>query len=407
MKIIQINTFHYKAAGSIMMNLQKQMRNQGIESYVVWGRGRKPENSYEISISDPIGIKLHGIYSRVFDKTGFGSKLATHRLVKKLQEIKPDIIHLHNIHGYYINIEILFRYIRKEKIKVVWTLHDCWTFTGHCAFFDMAGCTKWKYGCSDCPQLSAYPSSWLLDHSKKNYQKKKELFLGLDITLITPCRWLYGLLKQSYLKDYPAKVIYNGIDRNIFKPTLSSFRKKHGLEGKFIVLGVASEWTPRKGLKDFIHLSELLNDNYKIVLVGLTKKELKKVPVSIIAMERTSNIGELVEIYSAADIFFNPTYEDNFPTTNVEALACGTPVCTYQTGGSPESLNSSCGIVLPKGAVHEFAEMLLKECSPKFNMRFDIDSAVRRFIRETMLEDYLEIYRRIGAKSDEIREESG
>ncbi|HWT76046.1 MAG TPA: glycosyltransferase [Mobilitalea sp.] len=407
MKIIQINTFPYKATGSIMMNLHRLMQNQGIESYAVWGRGRKPGNEYEISLHDYFGMVYHGVYSRITDKTGFASKRATQKLIDKLKEIKPDIIHLHNIHGYYINIEMLFRHIREQQIKVVWTLHDCWSFTGHCAYFDMIECEKWKYGCHDCWQLNTYPVSKVMDNSEWNYQRKKELFTGLDITIITPCSWLCGLVKQSYLKPYPVKVIYNGIDRNVFRPTESDFRAKHGLEGKFIVLGVASEWTVRKGLQDFIRLSTLLNDDYKIVVIGLTKKQVKEMPASILAMERTSNVQELVEIYSTADIFFNPTYEDNFPSTNLEAIACGTPVCTYQTGGSPESLNHNSGIVLPVGQINIFAAMIRENRSPKYNMKFDIDEAMDGFEKEDMLKNYLTIYRTIGEDADGIREWAG
>jgi glycosyltransferase involved in cell wall biosynthesis len=222
-------------------------------------------------------------------------------LIGKLKEIKPDIIHLHNIHGYFINIRLLFDYIRTENIKVVWTLHDCWTFTGHCAYFDRIGCEKWKIGCHDCKQLETYPASRLMDRSGWNYRRKKELFSGLDISVITPCRWLSGLVRQSFLKSYPVEVIYNGIDRTVFRPTDGDFRKKYGLENKIIILGVASEWTERKGLPDFIRLSCLLEEQYKVVVVGLTRKQKKKMPASILALERTGNVKELAEIYTAAD----------------------------------------------------------------------------------------------------------
>lgn len=338
MKVVQINTFPYKATGNIMMNIHNILTAKGYDSYVCWGRGRSAENNHEIVISDSIGVKLHGLYTRLFDKTGFASQSATRRLITRLDEIQPNIIHLHNIHGYYVNIEMLFKYIRKNKIKVIWTLHDCWAFTGHCAWFDVCGCDKWKTGCNHCEQLYTYPASFGIDSSAWNWTQKKNLFTGLDITLVTPSIWLSKLVKQSFLKDYPVNVIHNGIDLNVFKPDwLERQREKYGLNEKPIILGVASEWTPRKGLNDLIEISKMMSD-VQFVVVGLTDGQIKSIPNTIKGIKRTADAAELAGLYSIADLFFNPTYEDNFPTTNIEALACGTPVVTYNTGGSPEAL---------------------------------------------------------------------
>lgn len=338
MKVVQINTFPYKATGTIMLGIHKLLTEQGEDSYVVWGRGREAENDHEIVINDNIGMKFHGAYTRLTDKAGFASKRATKKLITKLEEISPDIIHLHNIHGYYINIEMLFNHIRSNKIKLVWTLHDCWALTGHCAWFDVVGCEKWKTGCHDCEQKKTYPASMLMDASKWNWEKKKELFTGLDATIVTPCMWLEKLVKQSYLKGYLVQVIYNGIDLDTFKPTKSNVQEKYGLDDRPIILGVASEWTERKGLKDFIALSELMPE-VRFVVVGVTEDQLSELPETVKGIKRTNSQQELAELYSAATLFFNPTYEDNFPTTNLEALACGTPVVTYDTGGSPEAVN--------------------------------------------------------------------
>lgn len=354
MKVVQINTFPYKATGAIMMGIHSLLTQQGHDSYVVWGRGREPQNTHEIAITDDWGVKLHGIYTRLTDKTGFASARATKILLKRLDEIKPDIIHLHNIHGYFLNIELLFEYIRKCRIKVVWTLHDCWAFTGHCAYFDMVGCEKWMTGCYHCEQSKTYPASLFTDHSSWNWKKKKELFADLDITVVTPCDWLSTLVKKSYLKDYPVKVIFNGIDLNIFKPSVDkdNIKKKYGLDERPIVLGVASEWTERKGLNDFVKLEQILGDKVQFVIVGLTEKQVCEMQNGIIGLQRTNNINELVDLYSVANLFFNPTYEDNFPTTNLEALACGTPVITYDTGGSPESIRiGQQGIEISIGAI--------------------------------------------------------
>ena len=335
MKIVQINSFSNGSTGKIMMSIHKELLNKGYDSYVVWGRGRNSRNSYEIYLNDKIGLYSHVLYSRLTGKNGFASKKATKNLIKQLEDLKPDIIHLHNIHGYYINIEILFDDLRKNNIKVIWTLHDCWAFTGQCAYFTAVGCDKWKNGCYNCPKINKYPKAFK-DNSKRNYKLKRELFTGLDITIVTPSSWLAKLVRMSYLKEYKIKIIHNGIDLSVFKKSNSDFRKKYNLENKKIILGVASTWDKRKGLDDFIRLAKILDDNYMIVLVGLSEKQIANIPNNIIGITRTENQQGLVGIYSTADILFNPTYEDNYPTVNLEALACGTPVLSYDTGGSIE-----------------------------------------------------------------------
>lgn len=386
MKVVQISTFSYKAAGNIMMNLHRAMMKNGIDSYVVWGRGRKAENDHEYFMDDSWGVKLHGVYTRITDKTGFASTLSTRKLLNWLDEIEPDIIHLHCIHGYFINISLLFTYIKEKNIKVIWTQHDCWAFTGHCAYFDACGCEKWKTGCHDCEQLTTYPASRLMDNSKWNWKTKKELFTGANVTVVTPCEWLSELVKISFLREYPIRVIYNGIDTNVFKPTKSYFKKKNEIEAKKMILGVASEWTERKGLRDFIELDEMLDKKeYVIVLVGVSKKQVENLPKDIIALNRTNNIKELVEIYSAADVYFNPTYEDNFPTTNLEATACGTPVITYDTGGSPESVDPRA--VVQKGNLNRVKDIICSELQI-FKPRLRDEMKV-----ESMVAEYIQLYR--------------
>ena len=338
MKIVQINSFSNGSTGKIMMNIHKELLKEGYESYVVWGRGRQAENDNEIYMNDKLGVYFHALYSRLTGKTGFASKRATKKLLKKLDIIKPDIVHLHNVHGYYINIELLFNYLKENNIKVIWTLHDCWSFTGQCPHFTYVNCNKWKTQCKNCPQLNQYPKSFV-DNSKWNYQKKKELFTNLNLTIVTPSKWLANLVKESYLKDYPVEVINNGIDTNIFKPTKSNFREKYNIKDKKIILGVANVWTWKKGLNDFIKLSKILNENYIIVLVGLNKKQIEELPKNIIGISKTENQTELAGIYSTADVFLNPTYEDNYPSVNLEAIACNTPVISYDTGGSIEFIN--------------------------------------------------------------------
>lgn len=360
MKIVQINTVPNGSTGTIMMNIHKELLKQGHDSYVVWGRGRNSNNSHEIYMNDKLGVYLHGIYSRITGKTGFASKKSTKKLLKQLDEIKPDIIHLHNIHGYYINIELLFNYIKKNNIKVIWTLHDCWSFTGHCTYFDLVNCNKWKNQCRNCPQKSSYPKSFI-DSSSWCYNKKKELFTGInDLTIVTPSIWLSNLVKCSYLNKYSVEVINNGINTNVFKiidKENLKFRKKYHLEEKKIILGVATPWSKRKGFDDFIELSKIIDNNYQIVMVGLNKKQLKNLPDNILGLARTDNVEELVDIYNSSDILFNPTYEDNYPTVNLEAIACGTPVITYNTGGSPESAKLY-GYIVEKNRVEKIPTLL-------------------------------------------------
>lgn len=408
MKIVQINTFPYKATGSIMMGIHGLLKENGQESYVVWGRGRDAENEHEIVIKDKLGVKLHGVYTRLTDKTGFASQRATKMLLEKLDDINPDIVHLHNVHGYYINIEMLFTYLKKHQIKLVWTLHDCWPMTGHCAFFDMVGCEKWKTGCHHCEQKKTYPSSLLLDESKWNWENKKELFQGLDGVLVTPSRWLASVVGQSMLKDYPVKVVYNGIDLQRYYPRKNTqVRQKYHLDERPIVLGIASEWTERKGLKDIIELSGRMQ-NAQFVAVGLTERQIGSLPYTVVGIKRTESLDELCELYSEAAVFFNPTYEDNFPTTNIEALACGTPICTYNTGGSAEAIsrfadyeNRGLGTVIQKevsktadfdAVEKQLCKLMVLSIHDRERITKNCQAAASYYSKDCRLSEYLEIY---------------
>lgn len=392
MKIVQINTFSNGSTGNIMMNIHKELLKKGVDSYVVWGRGRKSQNQNEIYMNDKLGVYFHALYARLTGKVGFASKSATKKLIQKLDEIKPDIIHIHNLHGYYINIELLFNYIRKNNIKVIWTLHDCWAFTGQCPYFTMQNCDKWKTQCYCCPMINEYPKTFK-DNSFWNYNKKKKLFLDLNITIITPSEWLSQLVKKSFLKNYQVYVINNGIDLNIFKPTKSNFKTKYGIDNKKIILGVAGVWDKRKGLKDFLELSKIIDDSYVIVLVGLNKKQIKKLPDNIIGITRTENKFELAGIYTSADIFLNLTHEDNYPTVNLESLACGTPVYSYDTGGSTEFVkfikNDKEENVIKENLSFFYENIISKTKSKK-----KLNLKNRNLLSENnMMDKYLKVYR--------------
>ncbi|EGS5728534.1 TPA: glycosyltransferase [Clostridium perfringens] len=388
MKVLQINSVcGVGSTGRIATDLYKVLEEQGHECVIAYGRGTAPEGIKTIKIGTDFDNYMHVVKTRLFDKHGFASTKATKEFIKKVKEYDPDVIHLHNIHGYYINIEILFDYLKKSNKKVIWTLHDCWAFTGHCAYFDYVGCEKWKNDCKNCPQKKEYPNSLVIDNSNWNFKRKKEIFTGLkDLTIVTPSKWLARLVKESYLSEYNVEVINNGINLDIFKPMKSNFREKYGLEDKFIVLGVASTWDRRKGLNYLVKLSEKLDDNYKVVVIGINKKQREKLPKNMISLTRTNSIKELVELYSVADVFVNPTLEDNFPTTNLEALACGTAVITFDTGGSGESICQGNGIICNEKKVDEIikninnAINLSKDSCRKQSLLFDREKKYLEYV---------------------------
>lgn len=396
MKIVQINSFSNGSTGKIMMGIHNELVKKGYDSYVVWGRGRKSNNNHEIYMNNKLGVYLHALMSRLTGKTGFYSKKSTKELIKRLEKIKPDVVHLHNVHGYYINIDMLFRYLKANRIRVICTLHDCWSFTGQCPHFESVKCEKWKEKCYKCPMINEYPKSFV-DNSTWNYNKKKEIFTGLDMTIVTPSKWLATLVKKSYLKNYRVEVINNGIDTTIFKPTNSDFRKTHNLENKKMILGVASVWDRRKGLSDFIKLSRILDDSYKIVLVGLSKKQIKSLPSNIIGITRTENQQELAGLYSTTDIFFNPTYEDNYPTVNIEAIACGASVITYNTGGSPEFIdflkNKNFDCIINKNDLSKSENVLGDRIKKVLGEKQKINS-LDNLNNKIMCEKYIELYNR-------------
>lgn len=380
-----------RSTGRICTDLAEVLVENGYEVKIAYGRETVPEKyqKYAVRIGTDIDNKIHAIQTRLFDTHGFGSKKATADFLKWADKYDPDILHLHNIHGYYINVEMLFGWIKsRPQMKVIWTLHDCWAFTGHCAHFTIANCSQWKTCCKQCIQLKNYPACDFVGNVERNFQRKKSAFTGVkDMTIVTPSKWLADLVKHSFLNGYSVKVINNGIDTNVFKPTPSDFRKKNHLENKKIILGVASSWSASKGLNDFVKLSKMLDDDYKIVLVGLSEKQIKEVPDNIIKISRTNSAVELAEIYTAADVFLNLTYEDNYPTVNIEAIACGTQVLTYNTGGSPEIVEEFNGYVVECGKIEEVAEKIqtLKEFkAEEFCLeipQFDSSRATRDYLR--------------------------
>lgn len=394
MKVMQINTVCGRGStGRIATDLLSCLKENGDSGMIAYGIGpmlnAKPEETYNIDTKTE--YYLHNALSRITDKEGYYSSFATKRLIKKVQEYKPDVIHLHNIHGHYLNYEMFFSFLKKSKIPVVWTFHDCWPFTGHCSYFTMVKCEQWKSHCSYCSQLRCYPACYTKGNVNNNFARKMQSFTGLDnLVIVTPSKWLAGLVKESSLKEYPVRVINNGIDLTKFRPKdRNKFRNKYNLEGKTVILGVASEWSERKGYSDFIKLSGELSENQKIVMVGVNDKQAEELPDSIIAIKKTNSVEELAEIYNAADVFFNFAYEDNFPTVNLEAMACGTPVITYRTGGSIEPITKDNGFVVDQGDYMKALELVE---GAKRLPRDQIADSSKQYDAKKKYSEYIDLY---------------
>ncbi|MGN1410885.1 MAG: glycosyltransferase [Oscillospiraceae bacterium] len=391
MKVFQINTFATFSTGRIAVDLYKTLKENNHDSCIAFARGQIEEGIPYYRIGTDLDVKLHGIATRITDKTGFYSTNPTKALIQKIKEYNPDIIHLHNIHGYYLNIELLFNFLKEYNKPIVWTLHDCWPFTGHCAYFDMAKCNKWQSHCERCPQKSAYPKSLLLDNSSWNFDNKKELFCGVkNMVLVTPSQWLADLVKKSFLKEYQVKVINNGIDLSMFRPTESDLRKQYNLEDKFVILGVASTWDERKGLDDFIKLSKMLNDNFQIIVVGINEKQKKSLPNNIIGISRTHDVKELAQLYTMADVYINASVEETFGMPTIESMACGTPCIVYDATAIPEIVTKNTGYIVQP---HDLKKVVQILNSHLINLHsIDCINYVKKFDKIKKFNEYIELY---------------
>lgn len=402
MRIVQVNvTCTAGSTGKICKAIGERLTEQGGESYILHVQSGAEEDPSRIPYATHRYIRAQSLRSRILGNYGFNSRAATKRLIAHLERLRPDIVHLHNLHSHNCHLGLLFGYLKEKGIRIIWTFHDCWAFTGYCPHFTMAKCDKWKNGCERCPQRRCH--SFLLDRSRELYQKKKDLFTGLDLTVVTPSQWLADLVKQSFLKDYPVTVINNGIDLTVFRPRESDFREKYGIPAdKRILLGVAFDWGVRKGLDVLVKLSETLDPaRYQLVLVGTNHRIDQQLPTNVISIHRTHNQTELAEIYSAADLLLNPTREDNYPTVNMEALACGTPVLTFRTGGSPEMLDETCGAAVPCDDTEAFRGEILRICEKRpFSAERCVEKA-REFDQNQKYKEYIELYERVNASRDQ------
>lgn len=384
-KLLQINvTANWGSTGKIAETIGNAAISRGWDSYLAYGRWANPSTSKLIKVGLRLDTYIHFAFDRLLDKEGRSSVRATKELVKQIADIKPDVVQLHNIHDHYLNYQILFEYLNQTDIKVVWTFHDCWAFTGHCYHFVQVDCMKWKTKCENCVQRHKF-----VDRSTENFLLKKSLFSACKNLSVVACsEWMGNFVKESFLKDKPLHVIHNGIDLNIFKP-LPEARIR---DGKFRLIAVSNVWTRSKGLYDLFKLRDLLSDDYEIRIVGLSPDQISKLSDGIRGIQRTQDIQELVRLYNEADVLVNPTYADTFPTVNLEALACGTPVITYRTGGSPEAVDARTGVVVDRGDVVSLAEAI-KELYANPLLREDCRArAETYFNEETCFSKYIELY---------------
>lgn len=396
--IVEINLGNFGSTGTIMCSLSDMAEQNSIKAWKAYPLSRNKKKNVEQNDY----VLCSNIEERIFQKVayyfGLSDRLAffkTKRFCKFLKKENVKVLHLHNLHGSYINLPVLFNYIKKNNVKVIWTLHDCWAFTGHCPHFTVERCEKWKTGCYNCPKYKEYPHSFF-DDSKKMYKLKKKWFTGVkDLTIVTPSNWLAGLVKQSFLKDYPVKVIHNGIDLSVFKPTNGDFKQKYGIpEEKFVLLGVAFGWGMRKGLDVFIELQKRLEkEKYQIVLVGTDDETDKQLPPEIISVHRTQNQTELARIYTAADLFVNPTREEVLGLVNIEANACGTPVITFKTGGSPECISEKSGAMVDCDNIDLLEKEIRRICETMPFKKEDCIEQAKRFDMNQRFEEYIELYK--------------
>ena len=396
-KVISINSFSFGSTGKIMLGIEHVATSCGYEaqSFVSTNGHATCFDCNVNSIHSKLGYRISEILNKLTGFEGCFAIFATLKAIKKIDKFRPDVIHLHNLHHGYINLPILFKYLKKKKLPIIWTLHDCWSFTGHCPHFIHENCDKWKTGCHDCPKYKEYPKS-ITDNSKLMWKLKKRWFTGVsNLTLITPSIWLNKLVEQSFLNEYPRFVVNNGIDLSIFKPTRSKIREKYNVGNKKIILGVASTWSTKKGIDVFQKLANNLPEDVQIILVGTDDNIDKILPANIISVHRTENQTELAAFYTEATLFVNPTREDTYPTVNMEALACGTPVLTFKTGGSPEIIDETCGLVVECDDINSLEREILNACNTS---RFKSEDCLKRaqaFNQQDRFKDYVKLYSQI------------
>lgn len=393
-KLLQINTCITQSTGRIAQQIGEKAIIAGWESYIAFP-ARVPmvdSKSNLIHIGSKCDQYFHALMTRIFDCCGFLSQNSTKQLIKRIELLKPDVIHLHNLHGYYLNIPLLFSYLKTLDVPVVWTLHDCWAFTGHCVHYTCVNCFKWQTGCYECPRKATYPNSYVFDRSKQNYQAKKTAYWGMrNMTIVPVSYWLGDVTAQSMLGMYPIHVIQNGVDTSVFYPRrdkINKIRMKYGLMDKFIILGVATGWSEEVGLSTFYELRKRLSLDYAIVMVGCTSDLLKQLPEGITGISRTNNVEELAEIYSAADILFNGSYQETFGLVTAEAMACGTPVIVYNSTACPEIVSPDTGYVVSVGDIDAILDSIYKQKDKDFESVEKQSNACASYVKMNLDKNY-------------------
>lgn len=396
-RLLIINVaLNWGSTGHIAEHIGLLAIEEGWEVYMAHGAryiNQSALQSYQVE--SKVGEMFHYLGSSLCDAQGLGSRTATIRFIKYIDSIKPDVIHLHNIHGCFLNFPLLFEHLHKNQIPVIWTLHDCWSFTGHCTYFERNGCEKWMTGCYDCPSSKDFPKSWFYDGSKRNYELKKKCFLGLDRVVLVPVsEWLGGLVKKSFMGVYPIHVITNGVDVSVFKEVKNDIRERLGIKANYMLLAVAQGFDDRKGVRDYAQLSLMLSDDYQLVLVGATEEDKKVLPKNILALGPTNGVKELVEFYSAADILLSLSYEETFGLTIAEGMACGTPAVIYDNTGQAEIVTPETGFKVTTGDIDSIKAAIEKVCSKG---RFSYSQACRYrvekcFNKDDRYEKYVRMY---------------
>lgn len=401
-KVLRITTeVNRSSIGRTTEQLGQLVIQNGGKSYIAYGRRSGISKSQLVKIGNKINVYSHCILTRLFDAHGLGSYFSTRSFINKIRAIQPDLIHLHDIHGYYINYKLLFSFLKCYGKPIVWTQHDCWAYTGHCAHYTQIDCQKWRQECSNCPQKHKYPKSFF-DRSIKNYRDKKKYFTMVNnMTIVTVSEWMKKEVEKSFLKKYPIKRIYNGIDTKLFYPHSieenQKVRSALNIQNKIMLLAVATAWSDNKGFKDYVELSKLLDDKYIIVLLGLPDYLRKRLPKNVIGLSRTDNIQDLSSIYSAANIVLNLSKEESFGKTTVEGLACGIPGIVYNTTASPELLDSTTGVVVENGDISAVYEAIIEieKWDKENTSRNCRERALKYFDMQTNFSLYIQLYKEL------------
>lgn len=393
LKILTLNLGNYGSTGRIIDSLAKLAAERGHttrRAYPLSYRTLAPREGDVIVCSRTVN-RINQRLARLTGLIGFFSYFHTLRFISRAKKYSPDLLHIHNVHSSFICLPLLSRYIKRSGVRTIWTLHDCWAFTGKCAHFTAAGCDGWRHGCGDCPELASYPRT---DRDLSAYllKKKKKWLSDLpDLTLVTPSKWLASLVSESFLGCYPVRVIQNGIDTELFCPRESDVRERLEVGERHLLISVSLDWSERKGLDTILELARRLGDGYRILLVGFDG-DTQALPENVCAIARTSSQVELAELYSAADLFVNPTREDTFPTVNLESLACGTPVLTFDVGGASEMLSPSCGVSVAVGDTDALEREARRICEDAPFASDDCVARASEFVARERFEEYIKLY---------------